>query len=102
MSDNLRSDIVMSVNRALLGEVFPELVAVSCGIESDSKFELTFFIDPLLPDSMEESISCIETEVIADFPENFEISHKVVLSKQADLPTSDAFWIFLRKPCPVA
>lgn len=97
MNENLRSDIVLSVNRALLGEVFPELVAVSCEVEDERKFELTFFVDSELPAFKVEDISCIETEVIADFPSNFEISHKVVNSRQASLPASDAFWIFLRK-----
>jgi hypothetical protein len=97
MSDKLRSDIILSANRALLGEVFPELVAVSCAIVSESKFDLTFFVDSSRPDSLDQSISCIEAEVIADFSGDFEISHKIVLSKNADLPSSNAFWIFLRK-----
>jgi len=97
MNENLRSDIVLSVNRALLGEVFPELVAVSCEIEGERKFELTFFVDSKLPAFKAEEISCIETEVLADFPNDFEISHKIVSSRQASLTASDAFWIFLRK-----
>ncbi|MET3652591.1 hypothetical protein [Dyella japonica] len=95
--NNLRSDIVLSANRALLGQVFPELVAVSCTMYNERKFELTFFVDSAPPAFREEDISCIETEVIADFPENFEISHRIVLSKRAALPAPDAFWIFLRK-----
>jgi|GEM_PF-1274021 len=97
MNHNLRSDIILSVNRALLGEVFPELVAVSCEVESENKFELTFFVDSSLSTSRVENVSCIETEVLADFPSNFEVSHKIVLSEEASLPAPDAFWIFLRK-----
>ncbi|WP_185829967.1 hypothetical protein [Stenotrophomonas maltophilia] len=85
------------MSRALLGEVFPELVAVSCEIDGESKFQLTFVVDSALPASRAEDISCIETEVLADFPSNFDISHKVVISRQASLPARDAFWIFLRK-----
>lgn len=97
MSDNLRPSIILSVNRALLGEVFPELVAVSCDVASEKKFELIFFVDRVLPESTNEDISCIETEVIADFPSDFEISHRVVVSDHAELSSGD-FWIFLRKP----
>lgn len=97
MSNNLRSDIILSVNRALLGEIFPELVAVSCNVEKEGRFELVFIVDSTPSDSIVEGISCVETEVLADFPENFEISHKIVLSKQATLDAPGAFWIFLRK-----
>lgn len=97
MSDNLRSDIILSVNRALLGEIFPELVAVSCKVESESKFELTFFVDSVIPSSRVEDISCIETEILADFPENFIISYKIVISERTSPPALGAFWIFLRK-----
>jgi hypothetical protein len=96
MSENVRSSIVLSVNRALVGEVFPELIAVSCMIASETQFELVFHVDSILTDSKADDISCIETEVIADFPGDFEISHKVIVSNRADLP-SDGFWIFLRK-----
>ena len=97
MNSSLRSDVILSVSKALLGEVFPELVAVSCEVDGESKFQLTFFVDSALPASRAEDISCIETEVLADFPSNFDISHKVVVSRQASLPARDAFWIFLRK-----
>lgn len=96
MNESLRSNIVLSVNRALIGEVFPELFAISCEIYGEKKFELTFFLESE-PPVFNEEISFIETEVIADFPENFEISHRVMNSKQACLPAPDAFWVFLRK-----
>ncbi|MDV3434682.1 hypothetical protein R1H25_04360 [Stenotrophomonas sp. C2852] len=97
MNSSLRSDVILSVSKALLGEVFPELVAVSCRVDGESKFQLTFFVDSALSASTEEDISCIETEVLADFPSNFDISHKVIVSRHASLPGPDAFWIFLRK-----
>jgi hypothetical protein len=96
MSDNVRSSIVLSVNRALIGEAFPELVAVSCVIVSGSQFELIFHVDSALPDARVEDVSCIETEVIADFPSDVRISHRIVVSHRADLPP-DGFWIFLRR-----
>ncbi|MBV6785821.1 hypothetical protein KWH02_11560 [Xanthomonas campestris pv. uppalii] len=93
----LKPDITLSVNRALLGEVFTELVAVSCFLASENEFELTFFVDSMIPDFKEEEISCIETEVMADFPEDFKISHKIVVSPQPVLSALNSFWIFLRK-----
>lgn len=94
---NLRSEIVLSVSRALLGEVFPELIAVAGRIDTDRKFELIFFVDAVLSDSQAEDVACVETEVIADFPDDFEISHTILVAQQVGLPASDAFWIFQRK-----
>ena len=94
MNSSLRSDIVLSVSKALPGEVFPEIVAVSCEVGGESKLQLTFFVDSALPAFKAEDISCIEAEVLTDFPSNFDISHKVVVSRQASLPARDAFWIF--------
>lgn len=97
MIDSLRSEIVLSVNRALVGEVFPELVAVSCHIVAERQFVLTFFVESEPSDPMIEDISCIETEIIADFPSNFEITHEIKVSRHVKLEV-DSFWIFLKKP----
>lgn len=96
MTDNVRSGIVLSVNRALVGEVFPELIGVSCVIVSGKQFELFFHVDAILPDGKVEDVSCIATEVIADFPSDVEIPHRIVVSHRAELPPG-GFWIFLRK-----
>lgn len=52
-SGQLRSDIVLSVNLALLGEVFADLVAVSCVIESERKFALSFLVEKVISTSTE-------------------------------------------------
>lgn len=96
MSEILRSDIVLSVTRALLGEVFRELVAVSCELVNEEHFELIFFVDSVLSPSVIEDVSCIEAEVMADFPDDVEISHRIVVSDHPLLSPS-GFLIFLRK-----
>ncbi len=96
MRMTFRSKIILSVNRALLGEVFRDLAGVSCVIDSDTSFGLTFFVAREVDESTEEDVSCIETEVMADFPANVRISHSIESGRPA-LPTTDAFWIFLRK-----
>lgn len=96
MNGNLRSEIVLSVNRALLGEVFPELVGVSCHVVAERQFELTFFVESEPQEQLVEDVSCIETEVIADFPNDFGITHEILVSRNPKLEQSD-FWIFRRK-----
>jgi len=87
--------MVLSVNRRLLGEVFSELADVSCVIASDKKFEIIFTVDGILSDDHVKDISCIETEIMADFHDNFDISHKIVVSETA--APVDAFCTFGRK-----
>jgi len=96
MIDSLRSEIVLSVNRALIGEVFPELVAVSCHVVTDKRFTLTFFVESGPSSQMVEDISCIETEIIADFPSEFDITHEIKLATHMKREL-DGFWIFLRR-----
>ncbi len=97
MNDSLRSEIILSVNRALVGEVFPELVAVSCHVVAERQFALTFFVESEPSGPIIEDISCIETEIIADFPSDFEITHEIKVSGHVKLEVN-GFWIFLRKP----
>lgn len=97
MNHSFRSEIILSVNRALLGEVFPALVGVCCSIEGEGGFDLTFFVDAEPTALVEEDISCIETDVIADFSDSVEVSHRIEVSTKPGLPTSSSFWIFLRR-----
>lgn len=99
MGRSLRADIILSVNRALLGEVFPELVAVACQPQGATAFELVFFVDAPLREAWIEDIGCIETEVIADFPDHVAVSHRIVQAAHAAV-AGDGFLIFLRKPHP--
>ena len=92
----LRTKIILSVNRALLGEVFCQLRAVACEVSSEKEFELVFFVTCPINEEQIEALSCIETEVIADFPDSFDITHSIVTSVEVDV-SSDGFLIFLKK-----
>lgn len=92
-----RSRITLSVNRALLGEAFDELTGVCGLIEHEYAFSLTFFVSREPDDAIVESISCTETEVMADFPASVHIKHQIVHCEHPTSPATDAFWIYLRK-----
>ncbi|WP_267085894.1 hypothetical protein [Xanthomonas sacchari] len=96
MKDNLQSKIFLSISRALLGEVFSELVAVCCRIVGDRNFEIIFFVDTELSASKVDCLSMVETEVLADFPD-FDISHVILRTGPGHVPQCDGFWIFMRK-----
>lgn len=91
-------EIRLSVMRALWGEVFPQLRAVVCRIEGPKEFAIEFFVDGVVTDEMVESLSCVETEVIADFPDDFQIGHKVVrLDVPERIPEGNGLLVYLRK-----
>lgn len=92
-----RSQITLSLNRALLGEAFDDLTGVCGLIKHKDAFSLRFFVSREPDDAIVEDISCIETEVMADFPASVHIKHQIVHCEQPSLPSPDAFWIYLRK-----
>jgi hypothetical protein len=93
----LRVQIVCSVARALLGEVFQALRAVVCRVQSDQAFELRFVVDGPI-DSQEDSPSVVHTEVLADFPPDFDIGFVVTrVDAPARIPDDYDIAIFLRR-----
>lgn len=75
-------DLKLSIQRALLGEITPNIRCVTINI-INKKIELSFFIDGKVTEDDQENISCIETEVIADFEDNFDIKTNI---KRIDYP----------------
>ncbi|WP_343650825.1 hypothetical protein [Stenotrophomonas sp.] len=97
MTNSFRAEIFLSVSRALIGEVFPSLVAVCALVTGPDNFTLHFFLDRDVDDHLEDAISCIETEVIADFARQINIEAEIRTAQRPQLPEEDAFWIFHRK-----
>lgn len=98
MTPEFRVRIAMSVMRALLGEITSNVRTVLVRVSSDDEFLIEFYMDGDVSKEFIEAASCIETEVIADFPDEFDISHKVVrLDAPAKIPVGDGILIFLRK-----
>lgn len=77
-----REDVLFSVQRAMLGEVFPSLRAVT--VEwSDDTVKFFAYVDGPLADEDAESLSCISAAVAADFWSGVDIDYEVV---QVDAP----------------
>jgi len=90
--------IRLSVMRALWGEVFPQTRAVLCRWEALSAFTIEFYIDGAPSDELVESASCVESEVIADFPDDFTIGHQVIrVDAPGVIPTDNRLLIFMRR-----
>ena len=61
-----RTKVLLSLQRALLGEVFPALREVTVDW-SDSSVKFFAYVDGELAPEDEESLSCVSAEVAADF-----------------------------------
>lgn len=64
-----RVSAILSLNRALLGEVFPQLRAAKIQWDEE-KVNLFFYYDGEISEDDRESLECVATEVISDFPDH--------------------------------
>jgi len=64
-----RTNAILSLNRALWGEVFPELRAAKIQWDNE-KVSLFFYCDGEISESDRDSLECVGTEVFADFPDH--------------------------------
>ena len=94
MMDDTRATILLSAQRALLGEVFPTLnkVYVSWGPGS---IKLTFLLSEPPNEKDKDSMSSIETEMLADFFPDREVSSDFSVGKRND--ESETVCIFARR-----
>jgi hypothetical protein len=69
----MRAQVLLSVQRALLGAVDPELRAVAVGW-SDTSVEARFIYDATELEPFTETVSVAETEVIADFSRDVNVA----------------------------
>jgi len=91
---DLQITLRLSIQRALLGEVSPNLVAVSCGISGNTIRIATYFDGPVSREDRER-IQSVGAEVIADFPEGFLIQETCQAVQDLEPEMLD-FWAFKR------
>jgi len=88
-------DARLSIQRALLGEVVPELRVVAFSINAEA-VDVRFYFDGMISEDAEESASCVETEILADYdPDDIVMVHCI----RSDYPAqiSDAgVWVYRR------
>ena len=98
MDTELRASVAMSLMRALWGEVTQEMRVVLARIELENAIFIEFYIDGSISRELVETASYVETEVIADFPSTFDISHRLIrLDAPAKVPIGDGILVFSRK-----
>lgn len=76
MTDDRRSSVLLAIQAALLGEVSSKLRAVSASwTETNIHFDCYF--DGDVSDEDRDSMSCVETELLAMYPESHSVSHDI-------------------------
>ena len=87
---------MLSVQKGLLGEVGSNLRAVRVRIDEEA-IHLSSFFDGPPSEEDRESMSCVETQVIADLPDNITVTMAV---NQCDYPLplpKEGYGAFIRR-----
>jgi hypothetical protein len=66
--DILSAKIKLSFQRALLGEITPNIRGITCGW-NDSMITYKCYFHGEISEENQESMDCVATEVVADFPD---------------------------------
>ena len=91
-----RSQVLLAMQQALLGEVSSRLRAVIVSFD-DTRIHFDCYLDGEILEEDRESMSLVESEVMAGFPESHAITHRV-LRKDYPFPIEkEATWVFYRK-----
>lgn len=92
----LRRQILLAFQVALLGMISPHLRGVTVGWDSSSIAGI-FFYDGFVSDADEEVVSDVEAEIIASFP-NFTINLKAKRHDQSKSLSDEGFkaWVYCR------
>lgn len=86
----------LSAQRALLGEVPPTLRGAVLSVHESSIKVRCYFDGPIEPDDA-ESMSCAETEMIADYPPDVEVTFECIRCDVPQFIDDPGIWIFARR-----
>ncbi|MFV0530906.1 MAG: hypothetical protein ACK5MD_05665 [Flavobacteriales bacterium] len=98
--DRLRKRVLLSAQRALLGEIYPEIRGICVGF-SNKLLHIIFYMDRTPIESDYDTISSVSGEIISDFkfPEEFDrVQEDCVFSNDpiTNLNSLDD-WVYIRK-----
>jgi hypothetical protein len=98
-SELSRADVLLSVQRALLGTISVQILAV-CVDWVGKNIEMTVFAEGSLPDNQREAVEIAGTEIGADF--TLPVSVEVTIVEKAKQPLrGSGGWVFVRFGCLV-
>lgn len=86
----------LNIQRALLGEVSGKLRAVIFSV-SGLILNIRFYYDGEIDDDDFESASCVETEVIADYEDDWTVIVKCLRLDASEPILDQGIWVFKRR-----
>lgn len=95
--ETLQSKVLLSIQRSLLGMIYPEIRAIAVGFEGIEKLTVIYYLDREPNEIDYENISCVTGEVCADI--DFKKTEELcILSKEpiSKLKNLNA-WVYARK-----
>lgn len=96
---SFRSQVLISIQRALWQMVTPDLVAVAMGWRTGVVHARFVYVDPVGPDQ-HEIVSEVETYVIADFPADLRTDFIAVERTDSNSPhfePGEEWWAYVRR-----
>lgn len=91
--------IRLSLQRALLTQISPQLRGVAFSVENQCVCIHFYFDGPISEDDT-ESVSCVETEVIADYYPELSVSAKSIRLDMPNPMLDGGTWVYLRREPP--
>ena len=90
-------DIHFRMYGALLGEIGPNMRQIDVNF-GDNWLHIVCYVDGSIQEEDEESISCVETEMLAAYPESHKISYEMVrLDFPKRLPKDRSLPVYRRR-----
>ena len=91
-----RAKVLLSVQRALLGEVTPDLRGVSVEV-NDNRVRLTSYFADKVTEDQKDVVSTITAEVAADLPHDWTIEDDLVTAPVSGRLPENVIWAYRRK-----
>lgn len=88
-------DAKLSIQRALLGRVTPNLRAVALSV-SDKEIQLRFYFDGSVGDLEAEFTSEVETEVMADYDSSWTVEAACIRADISEQLNDGGVWVYRR------
>jgi hypothetical protein len=93
---DIRPRILLSVQRALLGEVFPAMRGVTAGWD-DSTVRIVCYIDGPISPMDQERLSVVESEVLADLSDDYQVRLDIIRCDEPANLTPLKAWAYRRR-----
>ncbi len=94
-----RVGVLLSLQRALVGQVPPTLRGVLVALTVDVEARMICYFDGVIAEDDEEDVQCAYTEVLADFPDydiHLEIHRLDTPIPLPKIPEGAGHWVYMR------